>query len=215
VWIGGMVMLGFNPNIIGTGQTQSLGSSRLVARSPGPVIPYDFREIKPKKQLKEIRKVLLPEKKRFIIRYGYKFNLVHRCVICGSQHQWEVSDPMRPGIPLSEVNKGRPLKGTYCPKHAGIFKQMEMLEQQMLAEEHGLEFKAFLPKARLPIINRGPLTDFTDSDMTSLISAGWLISPPKGTKEKPKEQYIRLMAEIGNKLQQIQNIVGVINNDDE
>jgi hypothetical protein len=203
-------MIGY-PNIIGSPQVQSFGPKRQITRAAGPVIPYEFGEIKPKKQLKEIRKVLLPEKNKFLFfRYGYKFNLLHRCVICGSQHQWDSSDPMRPGIPLTEVTRGRPLKGTYCPKHAGIYKQMEMLEQQMLAEEHGLEFKAFLPKPKIPIINRGPLQDLTQSDMASLIAIGWIIEPPKGTKDTPKEQYVRLMAEVYGKMKQIENLVGVI-----
>ena len=48
------------------------------------------------------------------------------------------------------------MKGTYCPKHAAIHMQMEMLEQQILANEHGLEFKGFKPK--MPNIIKGPLT---------------------------------------------------------
>jgi len=201
----------FNSGIIGTSQAPTFGSSREMARSAGPVIPYEYKEIRPKRQLKEIRRVLLPEKKRFLfIKYGYKFNITHRCVICGSQQQWDVSDPMRPGIPLHEVTKGRPLKGTYCPKHAGMFKQMEMLEQQILAEEHGLEFRAFLPKAKVPVLKRGPLQDLNDSDVASLIASGWTIKPPQGTKEKPKEQYVRLMSEINGKLRQIENLVGYI-----
>ena len=181
-----------------------------MGRAAGPIIPYDFKELKPKKQLKEIRKVLLPEKKKFIFKYGFKFNLQYRCVICGSQQKWEISDPMRPGIPLTEVNKGRPLKGTYCPKHAGIHKQMEMLEQQILAEEHGLEFRAYLPKPRVPTFRRGPITDLSQVDMTSLISTGWVIEPPKGTKETPKEQYVRLMAEMQGKMKQIENLIGLV-----
>ena len=203
-------MLGFNPNMISTAQTNSFGSNKEMGRAAGPIIPYEFRELKPKKQLKEIRKVLLPEKKKFIFKYGYKFNLQHRCVVCGSRQQWEISDPMRPGIPLTDVNKGRPLRGTYCPKHAGIYKQMEMLEQQILAEEHGLEFRAYLPKAKVPTFRRGPLTDLNQVDMTSLISAGWVIEPPKGTKETPKEQYIRLMAEMQGKMKQIENLIGLV-----
>ena len=191
-------MLGYNPNMISTAQTNSFGSNKEMGRAAGPIIPYDFKELKPKKQLKEIRKVLLPEKKKFIFKYGFKFNLQYRCVICGSQQKWEISDPMRP------------LKGTYCPKHAGIHKQMEMLEQQILAEEHGLEFRAYLPKPRVPTFRRGPITDLSQVDMTSLISTGWVIEPPKGTKETPKEQYVRLMAEMQGKMKQIENLIGLV-----
>jgi hypothetical protein len=87
---------------------------------------------------------------------------------------------------------------------------MEMLEQQILAEEHGLEFRAFLPRPKIPMISRGPLQELTQSDMVSLISVGWVIEPPQGTKETPTEQYSRLMAEVYGKMKQIENLVGVI-----
>jgi hypothetical protein len=203
---------GFTPGLIGNPLNVNFGGAdRETARAGGPVVPYDYREIRPKKQLKEIRKILRATKKKFLfIKYGYKFNIRHRCVVCGSQHEWEVSDPMRPPIPLSEVHKGRPLKGTYCPKHAGFFKQMEMLEQQILAEEHGLEFRGFLPKPRVPGIRRGPIKELGQADITSLIGFGWLIEPPQGTKEVPIEQYTRLMLEIQGKLNQIQRLVPLL-----
>ena len=47
---------------------------------------------------------------------------------------------MRPPLPLHKVRKGYPMRGTYCDKHAQLHRQYEMLEQQMLAEEHGLSF---------------------------------------------------------------------------
>jgi len=40
------------------------------------------------------------------------------------------------------------MRGTYCPKHATHHKQLEMLQQQILADEHGLDFKAFIPRPR-------------------------------------------------------------------
>ena len=86
---------------------------------------------------------------------------------------------------------------------------MEMLEQQMLAEEHGLDFRAYLPKPKIPMLNRGPLTDLNQVDMASLISTGWAIEPPKGTKETPREQYVRLMAEMQYKMKQIENLIGL------
>ena len=131
----------------------------------------------------------------------------HRCVVCGSLHEWEMSDPMRPPLPLSLVNKGRPLQGNYCPKHAAMFKQMEMLEQKILAEENGLEFRNFIPKPRMPVMNTGPLTNLKQSDIASLISVGWVIEPPRGTKEGPYEQYTRLMLDVQGKLAQIQKII--------
>ena len=94
------------------------------ARTAGQVVEYQFMNIKPKKKEKELIKVLSPEPKSFLFfRYGKKFNLKDRCVVCGMHHLWEPSDHLRPPIPLEKVVKGRPLKGTYCPKHASMFKQ--------------------------------------------------------------------------------------------
>jgi hypothetical protein len=45
------------------------------------------------------------------------------------------------------------------------------------------------------------------SDIVSLISIGWLIEPPRGTKENAYEQYTRLMLEVQGKLAQIQQII--------
>ena len=203
------MVVGFNPGLLGN-PAGTFGSpiDSLNARNPGPVMEYKYKNAKPKKQLKEIRKILLPEKKKFLfMKYGYKFNIRHRCVVCGSLHEWEHSDPMRPPLPLSNVNKGRPLQGNYCPKHAAYYKQMEMLEQKILAEENGLEFRNFIPKPRMPVMNTGPLTNLKQSDIASLISVGWVIEPPRGTKEGPYEQYTRLMLDVQGKLVQIQKII--------
>jgi len=202
--------MAFQPSGI-IGAPAFLGGS-IGDRHSGPLTEYTYAAIKPKKQLKEIRKVLLPEKKKFLfIKYGFKYNLMHRCVVCGAFHQWESSDDLRPPIPLASVNKGRPLGGTYCPKHAGFYKQMEMLEQQILADEHGLEFKSYIPKPKLPnIMNRGPLRDLSPTDITSLVASGWTIEPPKGTKETPHIQYTRIMLEVQGKLSQIQKIIPLL-----
>ena len=188
------------------------GNGQIGDRHSGPVVEYTYAAIKPKKQLKEIRRILFPEKKRFLgIKYGFKYNLMHRCVVCGAFHQWEASDDLRPPIPLSDVNRGRPLRGTYCPKHAGFYKQMEMLEQQILADEHGLEFKSYIPKPKIPnIMNRGPLRDLSPQDITSLVASGWVIEPPQGTKETPHMQYTRIMLEVQGKMAQIQKIIPLL-----
>ena len=203
------MVVGFNPGLLGNpAGTFHNTIDSLNARNPGPVMEYKYRNAKPKKQLKEIRKILLPEKKKFLfIKYGFKFNMRHRCVVCGSLHEWDMSDPMRPPLPLSHVNKGRPLQGNYCPKHAAYFKQMEMLDQKILAEENGLEFRNFIPKPKMPIMNTGPLTNLKQSDIASLVSVGWLIEPPRGTKENAYEQYTRLMLEVQGRLAQIQQII--------
>ena len=49
------------------------GNGQIGDRHSGPVVEYTYAAIKPKKQLKEIRRILLPEKKRFLgIKYGFK-----------------------------------------------------------------------------------------------------------------------------------------------
>tara|TARA_R110002020_G_scaffold220133_2_gene428042 strand:- start:4879 stop:5526 length:648 start_codon:yes stop_codon:yes gene_type:complete len=167
------------------------------ARASGTVMEFKFTEIKPKKQLKEITKVLKAEPKSFLgIKYGMKFNLKDRCVVCGFHHVWEQGDYMRPPIPLDKVTKGRPLRGTYCPKHAGMYMQMEMLQQQILADKHGLEFKRFIPK--MPkIIKSGPLTTLSKDDVLSLTSTGWFITPPAlGDNKTATEEVVRLITEI-------------------
>jgi len=189
------------PNLIGQTMSQNAPSVFLPtlerARASGPLEEYKFTNIKPKKKLKEIRKVLYPEKKSFLkIKYGYKFNLKDRCVVCGMHHLWESGDFMRPPIPLTDVTKGRPMRGTYCPKHAGTHKQLEMLQQQILAEEHGLEFRAFIP--RMPkVMRRGPLTSLTQEDLISLSSTGWLIKPPTvGDNKTATSEAINIVSEI-------------------
>lgn len=187
------------PNLIGVGQT---APSRFLpplqqARASGPIEEYKFVNIKPKKKLKEIRKVLYPEKKTFLkIKYSNKFNLKDRCVVCGMHHLWDSGDFMRPPIPLTDVTKGRPMRGTYCPKHAGTHKQLEMLQQQILAEEHGLEFRAFIPK--MPkMMKRGPITNLSKEEVAALLSAGWLIKPPSlGDTKTATTEAINVVAEI-------------------
>tara|TARA_R100000908_G_scaffold63628_1_gene45153 strand:+ start:178 stop:465 length:288 start_codon:yes stop_codon:yes gene_type:complete len=73
---------------------------------------------------------------------------------------------------------------------------MEMLQQQILAEQHGLEFKAFIPK--IPKMNRrGPLNTLSKEDVSSLVSAGWLIKPPTlGDNSTPTEEAITIVGEI-------------------
>lgn len=189
------------PNLIGA--NSSVGVAFLPplaqARAAGPIDEYTFREIKPKKKLKELSKVLMAEKKKFLfIKYGWKFNLKDRCIVCGMHHIWENGDYMRPPIPLSHVTKGRPMRGTYCPKHASHHKQLEMLQQQILADEHGLDFKAFIPKPRMPqVLSKGALTTLSKADVVSLIGVGWQIKPPnvKG-EESTLEEVVRLSTEI-------------------
>tara|TARA_R100001510_G_C7632864_1_gene191449 strand:+ start:138 stop:803 length:666 start_codon:yes stop_codon:yes gene_type:complete len=148
------------------------------ARTSGQVIEYKPSAIKPKKQKKEIIKILTPEPKKLLfIKYGKKFNLKERCVVCGMHHIWESGDYLRPPMPLEKVTKGRPLRGTYCPKHASIFRQLEVLEQQIIADKHGLDYKGFKP--RMPkMLKSGPITNLSKEDIIALTSAGYLIKPP-------------------------------------
>ena len=185
------------------------------ARSSGPVEKFEYSSIKSKKQLKEIRKVLLPEKKKFLFfKWGAKYAIQTHCVVCGTFHQWDISDPLRPGIPLTEVTKGKPIRGTYCQKHAAMWKQMEMLEQQILAEESGLEFRGYIPKPKMPQMftgNTGPLTRLKREDIASLAALGWTIKPPKSETETSTEEVYRLLTEMKSNMERIDNLILVQN----
>ncbi len=195
------------PNLIGA-QSAHVGTNPFLdrfsaARAAGSIIQYEYKNIKPKKQLKEITKVLMPEKKRFLkIPYRFKYNLKDRCVVCGSQKVWEAGDSMRPPLPLHKVRKGYPMRGTYCDKHAAIHRQYEMLEQQILAEEHGLSFSAYIPSAKslnpVNLVTSGPMTTLKQADMQSLSAMGWTIRPPNNGTENKEEELFRLIIETNN-----------------
>ena len=200
----------YTPNIIGNNNTMinplKVSSN---ARNAGPIINYEFKTITLKKQMKELLTVLKPEKKRFIFRYGYKFNIRDRCVVCGAHHVWEAGDNLRPPIPLTGVTKGRPLRGTYCPRHASMHKQLEMIEQQVIAEKHGLEFKKYIPKPKVPqIMNRGPMVTLSQGDIISLTSKGWEITPPKTETTTAEQRLIELLVDLKGKIGQIDELVG-------
>ena len=194
------------PSLIGA-QSANTGMNPFLdrlsaARAAGSVMLYEYKSVKPKKQLKEIIKVLMPEKKKLLgIKYGFKYNIKDRCVVCGTQKNWDAGDSMKPPLPLHKVRKGYPMRGTYCEKHAAIHMQYEMLEQQILAEEHGLSFSAYVPKApsvsSLNPLNMvtGPLTTLKESDIASLSSSGWTIKPPQAQVETREEELFRLVIE--------------------
>jgi len=194
------------PSLIGA-TTPSVSNNAFMdrydaARSPGSIMTYEYKNTKPKKQLKEITKILKPETKTFLkLPYKFKYNIKDRCVVCGTHKVWEAGDNLRPPLPLHKVRKGYPMRGTYCEKHAAIHRQYEMLEQQILAEEHGLSFSAYVPKApsmqSLNPLNMvtGPLTTLKESDITSLSSSGWTIKPPQSGNENKEEELFRLMVE--------------------
>ena len=180
-----------------------------MARNAGPIINYEFKTFTLKKQMKELLTILKPEKKRFIFKYGYKFNIRDRCVVCGAHHVWEAGDNLRPPIPLSGVTKGRPLRGTYCPRHASMHKQLEMIEQQVIAEKHGLEFKKYIPKPKVPqLMNRGPLVTLSQGDIISLTSKGWEITPPQAETTTAEQKLVELLIELKGKIGQIDELVG-------
>ena len=167
------------------------------ARAAGGVMNYDYKSSKPKKQLKEMIKILWPEKKSFLkIPYGFKFNTKDRCVVCGTHRICEASDPLRPTIPLHKVKKGYPMRGTYCDKHTHLHKQYEMLEQQFIAEEHGLEFKKYVPMPKVPkMLQSAPLTSLRQSDIEALSEVGWTIRPPQMQSETLEDEMFRLTIE--------------------
>ena len=62
------------------------------ARAAGPIMNYEYQSIKPRKKIKEMLKILWPEKKRILkLPYGFKFNVGKRCVVCGTQKEWDLS----------------------------------------------------------------------------------------------------------------------------
>ena len=193
------------PSLIGANSTNVTNKAFMdkedAARAPGPVMQYEYKNHKPKKQLKEIMKVLKPESKTFLkVPYKFKYNIKDRCVVCGTHKVWEAGDNLRPPLPLHKVRKGYPMRGTYCEKHAAIHRQYEMLEQQILAEEHGLSFSAYIPKApsmptSLNPLASGPLTSLKATDIASLSSLGWTIKPPVSNEESKEEELFRLTVE--------------------
>ena len=197
----------FNPpSLIGaTNATVNAGTNPFMdrltaARAAGPIMAYEYKSLKPKKQLKEIIKVLKPEKKTFLkIPYGFKYNFKDRCVICGTQKFWTADDNRRPPLPLHKVRKGYPMRGTYCEKHGAIHMQYEMLEQQILAEEHGLSFSAYIPSAKslnpVNLVKSGPITQLKQEDINSLASLGWKITPPANEASSREAQLYALMIE--------------------
>ena len=192
------------PSLIGANSTNVTNNAFMdrhsAARAAGAVTQYEYKNTKPKKQLKEIIKILKPESKRFLkIPYKFKYNIKDRCVVCGTHKVWDASDNLRPPLPLHKVRKGYPMRGTYCEKHAGIHRQYEMLEQQILADEHGLSFSAYIPKAptmqSLNPLASGPLTSLKATDIASLGSLGWTIKPPVSETESREEELFRLVIE--------------------
>jgi hypothetical protein len=88
---------------------------------------------------------------------------------------------------------------------------MEMLQQQILAEEHGLDFKAFIPKARMPkmLSRSGPLTTLSKEDVLNLTAGGWFIKPPAITdNETTMAEIVRLVVEIGLTTERLNFLIG-------
>ena len=142
------------------------------------------------------------------IPYRFAFNMKDRCVVCGTQKIWDGGDPIRPPIPLHKVRKGYPMRGTYCEKHAHIHRQYEMLEQQILADEHGLSFSAYIPSAKsLNPLASGPLTSLKETDISSLSSLGWAIKPPQGLSESKEEELFRLIIETDSLNERIKSLL--------
>jgi hypothetical protein len=74
--------------------------------------------------------------------------------------------------------------------------QLEMLQQQILADKHGLEFKAFKP--RMPkMLKSGPVRNLTKEDIQSLTAAGYFIKPPTlGDNRSATNEAIEIVGEI-------------------
>ena len=84
-----------------------------------------------------------------------------------------------------------------------------MLQQQILADEHGLDFKGFIPKPRMPnVLRSSPLTTLTKEQVISLTSTGWLITPPAlKESEGERAEVLRLIAEIEINTARLNSIV--------
>ena len=86
-----------------------------------------------------------------------------------------------------------------------------MLEQQVLADEHGLSFSAYIPKAptmqTLTPLSSGPLTSLKESDIMSLSSVGWTIKPPTAEQEAVEEELFRLLIEQNTINQRVKTLL--------
>ena len=77
-----------------------------------------------------------------------------------------------------------------------MYMQLEMLQQQILADKHGLEFKRFVPK--MPkMMKSGPITELTKKDVIALTASGWFIKPPAlADNRTATQEVIQLITEI-------------------
>ena len=96
------------PSLIGANSTNVTNKAFMdkedAARAAGPVMQYEYKNHKPKNQLKEIMKVLKPESKTFLkVPYKFKYNIKDRCVVCGTHKVWEAGDNLSPPLPLHKV----------------------------------------------------------------------------------------------------------------
>ena len=83
-----------------------------------------------------------------------------------------------------------------------------MLEQQILADEHGLSFSAYIPSAKsLNPLASGPLTSLKETDISSLSSLGWAIKPPQGLSESKEEELFRLIIETDSLNERIKSLL--------
>ena len=122
-------------------------------------------------------------------------------------------DNIEPNFELNNALKK--LKGTkYVYTNGSKNHAIRVLKKLNIFEHFNdifdIESANFIPKPKMPSIRRGPLNTLSGQDMASLISVGWVIEPPKGTKETGIEQYTRLMVDIQGKLAQIQKIIPIL-----
>ena len=87
-----------------------------------------------------------------------------------------------------------------------------MLEQQILAEEHGLEFKQYIPRPRVPkmlnpLAPKEPMTSLSQADIQSLAGVGWTIKPPTMSEETKEDELFRLLIETDATNTRIQSLV--------
>ena len=89
--------------------------------------------------------------------------------------------------------------------------QYEMLEQQILAEEHGLSFSAYIPSAKslnpVNLVRSGPITQLKQEDINSLSSLGWKIIPPANEASSKEEQLYAMMIENAAMSERIKSLL--------
>jgi len=92
-----------------------------------------------------------------------------------------------------------------------MHRQYEMLEQQILAEQHGLSFSAYIPSAKslnpVNLVKAGPMVSLKQEEINSLVSVGWKIIPPTNEASSKEEQLYAMMVENAAMSERIKSLL--------